>query len=108
MSVSKTLPVVQSVEDLLRLNTKRKLRWGNWMLKGNRTLEHRIKGSTFVRYYIDLDRMQTSAECLDWIFQIHRKSWITDQDRADLLHAIQDIINPQAALCSGGVEHGKS
>ena len=55
---------------------------------------------------VDLDRCTTSAEVLDWILQIRHKTWTTDQDVADLVHALDDVLRPQAKLCSWGVERG--
>lgn len=85
--------------------------WGKWFfVKKTNILEYRERtkdGSHYARYYIDLDRMRTSAECLDWIFQVHGKTWMSDRDRTDLLNAIRERIHPQANLCSFGIERGK-
>jgi hypothetical protein len=76
--------------------------WGQWRLnRKNNTLEHTGGGGG---YWIDLDGMKTSAQCLDWIFQVYKKRWHTRDDAHALLDAIQDLINPQATLCSFGVE----
>ena len=72
--------------------------WGGWSLQtDNWTLVYRGEG-----YSIDLEDCNTSAELLDWIFQIEGKSWTTPQVLSDLLHAFSDIFDPQANLCSGG------
>jgi len=57
-------------------------------------------------YYIPLDRCRTSAEVLDWIFQISHKTWCTPETLADLIEAFRVVVDPQARLCGSGVEHG--
>ena len=74
-------------------------RWGDW------TLNRRAWVLTHAEapwYEIDLERMRTSAELLDWIFQVRTLGWMTPQAMADLLAAIDDIISPQSTLCSWG------
>jgi hypothetical protein len=75
-----------------------------WFRRG-RYLHHRV-----YQYYLEFDRCTTSAECLDWIFQIRNKTWCDKDTLFDLLEAIQFIIHPQELLCSGGIErnHGKT
>jgi hypothetical protein len=58
------------------------------------------------QYEIDLDRCTTSAQVLDWIFQIVQKSWATDRVLSALLHALNAILHPQSTLCGCGHEHG--
>lgn len=91
-----------------------KTRWGRWWLNRSvNALEFHI-GDNWrgvpepgrMIYDIDLDKMKTSAQCLDWIFQVAFKTWMTAQDRSDLLEAIRDTVHPQANLCSFGVERG--
>lgn len=53
-------------------------------------------------YQIDLERCNTPAEMLDWIFQVHSKTWATPAILAGLLQALYDVIDPQASLCSFG------
>ena len=57
-------------------------------------------------YDVDLEQCETSAQVLDWIFQIHRKAWSTPGLIHALLCAIQQEIKPQANLCSFGIERG--
>ena len=79
-------------------------RWRGWrLLPEVPALEyedHEVQG-----YRVDLDRMDTSAEMLDWIFQIYGKPW--GGGIAALLGfvtAVDDVLNPQANLCSHGVD----
>jgi hypothetical protein len=70
--------------------------WGVWQLNAERlALVHTPDG-----YEIDLEDISTSAQMLDWIFQVRR--WASPQEMADLLTALGDIFQPQANLCSGG------
>jgi hypothetical protein len=87
------------VSELVALAEKRPLRtrWGDWKyIARNRTLE--LPGF----YYVDLDRCRSSAEILDWIFQIQQKNWATSVVLANLLHALHDLLNPQGNYCGAG------
>lgn len=54
------------------------------------------------RYEVDLEWCRTSAEVLDWIAQIAAKNWAGDATVAGLVRALEDVLDPQANLCSGG------
>lgn len=88
-------------EDLARIAVKKRTRWGNWRLS-KRTLMH-----VPTRYWVDLDSMITSAACLDWIMQLTAKTWMSPQDKVDLIEAIRATVNPQAHLCSWGITQGR-
>jgi hypothetical protein len=73
--------------------------WGPW----------RLDPDTYVlfwgdprRYEVDLERCRTSAEVLDWICQVAGKQWSDDANLAGLVRAINDVLHPQASLCSWG------
>jgi hypothetical protein len=53
---------------------------------------------------VDLSRCRTSAELLDWIYQVCQKTWATDAILAGLIRALE--LNPQATFCSFGKERG--
>jgi hypothetical protein len=55
-------------------------------------------------YPVDLTRFQSSAVVLDIIMQVAKKGWGTDACIAGLVRALNDLLDPQANLCSGG-EH---
>jgi hypothetical protein len=74
--------------------------WGIWEYKQNETL-------TCYNYEVDLDRMKSSAAVLDWIIQVSHKSWVTENDLADLVYAIDDILKLQQNYCGFGREHKK-
>jgi hypothetical protein len=78
--------------------------WGHWRFIPNLlVLSYRSPGG---EYEIDLETCTTSAQVLDWIFQIHDKLWCRPQDRVDLLNALNWLLHPQANLCSWGEERG--
>jgi hypothetical protein len=87
-----------------------KTRWGRWRWnKRKDTLDFWYDGENEPRYWIELDSARySSAECLDWIFQVSRKGWMTNEDRGNMLQAIQNVINPQVNLCSWGIERGQT
>jgi hypothetical protein len=63
--------------------------WGNWRLE---------------TASLELMHATDEYQILDWIFQINKKprEVYPAQDLADLLQALQDILDPQANLCGGG------
>lgn len=54
-------------------------------------------------YWVDLDRCKSSAEVLDWIIQVSEKTWCSDRVIADLVRSLDAYLEPQANLCSGGI-----
>jgi hypothetical protein len=76
--------------------------WGPWVYRANRTLEH-ADG----HYWVDMDRMGTSAEILDWLAQVSKKRWCTRATAGWLLQAIDEIIDVQGTRCSFGIERGE-
>ena len=78
--------------------------WGNWELDAERLLLV-YRGAGLHKYEIPIREMNSSAEMLDWIFQLNSKTWITRKDIGDLVEALDDLFRPQANLCSGGQDH---
>lgn len=71
--------------------------WGGWTLDvASQTL--RLDD----RYEVYLGECDTSAEVLDWICQVAKKRWATDRILAGLVRALDDVLEPQANLCSWG------
>lgn len=68
-------------------------RWGKWSFKDNLTLVH--DDATY--YEVDLERIST-WEALDWIIQIGYKVWVTKEDLADFVYALDDIFTVQRQL----------
>ena len=76
--------------------------WGPWRLRtDNYTLEILRADGTF-RYGVDLERCRTSAQALDWIYQVAHKQWATDEILVQLVRALDDVLRPQQNLCSMG------
>ncbi|MBD2110152.1 hypothetical protein [Nodosilinea sp. FACHB-13] len=76
------------------------MRWGDWNFNAsNLTLNHTVEG-----YEIDLEEINSSAEMLDWIFQVRNKQWGTPQVLFDLITAFEEILKPQSNYCSFGVD----
>jgi hypothetical protein len=79
--------------------------WGPWVYDpSDHTLNH--GPVTDWVYFIDLREITTSAQMLDWIFQIAGKTWGTPAVVGGLVQAFEDLLNPQGALCSFGMERG--
>jgi len=81
---------------------RRKTKWGRWTLdRSELTLTHTHDHH---RYEVDLAECTSSAGVLDWIFQLHEKTWMTPKDMRDLIEALSYIVDPQKTLCSFGHE----
>jgi len=77
-----------------------KSEWGPWRLHSeNLTLSFEPNG-----YYFDLEKGQSSAVLLDWIFQLSGKVWCTPEVMEEYLLALRDLFEPQANLCSFGTD----
>jgi len=72
--------------------------WGPWSLDKNRLVLENKRW----KYEIYLERINCSAEMLDWIFQISNKGAYSAEDVGHLVRAFGDIFLPQANLCSSG------
>ena len=57
-------------------------------------------------YEVDLERCRTSAEILDWIMQVAKKRWVTDTVIAGLVRELDRLLDPQATVCSFGLNRG--
>jgi hypothetical protein len=78
----------------------KRARWGKWRFNREAmTLTHDEHD-----YEVDLERMQASAAVLDWIFQVSAKNWATSEDIGDLVRALDLLVDPQATLCSRGLD----
>jgi hypothetical protein len=78
-------------------------KWGRWRLKRPYLVFWMDNREV---YWVDLREAKTSAQVLDWIFQLATKSWMTPQDKSDLLDALRACVDPQRNLCSWGREVG--
>lgn len=73
-------------------------RWGNWEYNAETFVLWNEKTS----YEVDLERCSTSAEMLDWIFQVAGKAWATADELGHLVEALDDTLHPQGTLCGFG------
>lgn len=77
--------------------------WGPWrLMKQSCELSTDPRSHVRYAYPVDLTRCTTSAEVLDRICQIAQKTWANDATLAGLVRAINEILYPQATLCSSG------
>lgn len=76
---------------------------GPWKFDPKRLV---ITHASHVSYEIDVEQMRTSAEVLDWIYQVAWKPWVKPIDVEPLLRLIWTILDPQRNLCSWGAEQG--
>jgi hypothetical protein len=74
-------------------------RWGGWRLEGLMLSYPAYSGGV---YPVDVERFTTSAQVLDVIMQVANKRWADDGCLAGLVRALDDILEPQANLCSFG------
>ncbi len=58
-------------------------------------------------YEIDLDRCRDSAEVLDWIVQVSKKTWASWEVIAKLVLVLDQVLDLQGAYCSCGVDQGR-
>jgi hypothetical protein len=75
--------------------------WGKGVLGGWHLVYPAYAGGG---YPIDIERFTTSAEMLDLVMQVARKGWATDVCLAGLVRALNDILQPQANLCTCGTD----
>jgi hypothetical protein len=74
--------------------------WHGWELHGMH-LSYQAYPSGG-HYIFDIGDRTTSAAVLDILMQVDQKTWATAPCVAGLVHALNDILHPQANLCSGG------
>ena len=74
------------------------MNWGDWVFNSeNLTLTNKAKD-----YEIDLEKIHSSADILDWIFHVFDKTWCDQKTISDLLLAFNEILKPQSNYCSLG------
>lgn len=73
--------------------------WGSWHLD---TTAWVLYSDPPHPYEVDLERCLTSAQMLDHIMQVAGKTWADDATIAGLVRALDDVLRPQASLCSFG------
>ena len=91
-------------EELLKEKIK-KNNWGRWKYNPETHCLEITKYIGNIKYWyeVDLIRCNKSSKLLDWIYQVQGKSWISPDDVADLIYAVDDILGDvQSKLCSNG------
>ncbi|MTJ54047.1 hypothetical protein FJR38_16025 [Anabaena sp. UHCC 0253] len=79
------------------------MNWGNWTFNSaNLTLTN--KTLVGYDYDIDLEKIHSSADILDWIYQVFGKDGCDQKTIHDLVSAFDEILDPQANFCSFGEE----
>jgi hypothetical protein len=103
MNESDNKPLHSLIDVLDRLLSKPlPERWGKWKLdRDRRTIYYDGPHD----YWFSLAQMNTSAEVLDWIVQLHEKSWAKPEDVGNLVAALDDIFDLQNNMCGCGIEH---
>jgi hypothetical protein len=89
---------------LVRPEIKVNYWWGPWKLGGRNALFCYDPTGKFDNpvYWIDLERMNSSAQVLEKICDIATKNWATADILANLVWALEDIFDPQRNLCADG------
>jgi len=76
--------------------------WGPWRYNAKTlVLEYYDEDGKF-GYEVDLERSNSSAEVLDWIFQLDTKNWCGYECLGQLVQALGDLLDPQSNICAGG------
>ena len=79
-------------------------KWGHWKFDAKNLVLTYFNDQGQSYYEINLESMTSSAQMLDWIFQVNMKTWASRKDIGDFVQALDDLFMPQANLCSGGVD----
>lgn len=76
--------------------------WGPWRLHDDYELATDPDLAAGYAYPVDMEECTHSAEVLDTICQVAEKTWADDETLAGLVRALNDVLRPQANLCSCG------
>lgn len=77
--------------------------WGKWTLNTETGCLEITIPNTALTYQVRLEECETSAQQLDWIFQLAEKTWITSTDIGDLVKALRDTFG--RGVASMGKDH---
>jgi hypothetical protein len=59
-------------------------------------------------YDVDLERMATSAQVLDWLMQQAGKTWVGTSDLGILVRLLKHLLNPQEGMCGGAMASARN
>ena len=97
-------------DDVMNYKWPVRKQWGNWVFRStNLVLQLLVKHNSCV-YEIDLEKINSTAQMLDIIFQLNHKRRDPDGIYGnqslieDLIQAFDDIFRPQSNCCSWGTE----
>jgi hypothetical protein len=76
--------------------------WKGWRLEGEHLVFPAYRSGSV--YPIPVLRLGSSAAVLDTVMQVAKKRWADDRCIAGLVQALDDILRPQATLCSFGID----
>jgi hypothetical protein len=102
--VMSAMPETHSIIEILDRFLSKPLpeQWGKWKLDRDRRA---IYYDGPHDYWFSLGQMNNSAEVLDWIVELHEKSWATPEDIGNLVAALDDIFDLQNNMCGCGIDH---
>ena len=86
---------MEFIEDLGDLNLRHFGEWGTKYKyvsfdEKNKTID--IKTSTGSVYDVPLSRCKTAAQCLDWIHQLHVKTWFDEEREKEFIDILFRLI----------------
>jgi len=77
---------------------------GPWTLDAKHlVLRHRGMPS----YDVDLERMSTAAQVLDWLMHMCGRSAVSTSDLGILVRLIRHLLDPQSGMCGGAMSNVK-
>jgi hypothetical protein len=91
------------LEELQKLPARsRRGDWGGWRREGLYLVYPAYPNGGV--YPFNLEHFTRSSVMLDMIMQVAKKPWATDACLAGLVRAFSDLFQPQATLCSCGMD----
>src|SRR5262245_25863118 len=88
----------------MKSRTSTKVKIGDWTYHPTSLVVRYSKGA--FKYEVDLEKCTTSAEMLDWIIYVKKRSSAHRGCVEDLVAILDRLLDPQDTLCSWGKEKG--
>jgi len=105
-----TFPNGTSFVDLMNYKSPVHRQWGNWVFRSTNLVLQLLAKHNYCVYEIDLEKINSTAQMLDIIFQLNHKRRDPDGIYGnqslieDLIQAFDEIFRPQSNCCSWGTE----